>query len=290
MSDSAIRLGNIRQTNRRPRGRRNHLTAVYIVLSAGALIMIAPYAVALVTSLKTYAETIAVPPTILPASPQWGNYFAVNGTFPILIQLGNSALVTAARVAGQLIFCSMAAYAFARLRFPFRGAVFAVFLSVLMVPGQLFLLPQYQIMQSLGWLDTLQALFLPGIFSAFGVFLLRQFFLTIPEELEEAARLDGANPWQIFSRIMLPLIRPALAALALLTMVASWSDFLWPLIVNSTPERLPVSVGLADLIGQYTTPYELIMAGSIIASLPMILVFLFAQRSFVKGLAAGALK
>lgn len=253
--------------------------------------MLAPYIVAVLTSLKTYGETISVPPALVPAVPQWRNYIDVDSSdFPVLIQLGNSAIVTAARVAGQVIFCSMAAYAFARLQFPLRRAVFAVFLSVLMVPSQLFLIPQYQLMQSLGWLDSLQALFLPGVFSAFGVFLLRQFFLTTPVELEEAARLDGANPWQIFWAVMLPLIRPALAALALLTMVASWSDFLWPLIVTSSPEREPVSVGLANLIGQYTSPYHLIMAGSIIASAPLIIVFLLAQRNFVKGLAAGAIK
>lgn len=210
--------------SRRPSAR---LAVVYVLLSLGALAMIAPYVVQVLTSLKTYQETVSIPPTLFPATPQWSNYVEIaSSTFPIFTQVVNSAIVTIVRVAGQLLFCSMAAYAFARLKFPFRKTIFAVFLSVLMVPSQLFLIPQYQFMQGLGWLDTLQALFLPGIFSAFGVFLLRQFFLSLPMELEEAARLDGANPWQIYYRVMVPLVRPALAALGLLTMVASWSDLL----------------------------------------------------------------
>jgi len=276
-----------------PIGRRPSasLVVVYIVLIVGGLVMMSPYVVQVLTSLKTFEETTAVPPALFPESPQWQNYLEIStSSSPFYLQVLNSILVTAARVVGQVFFSAMAAYAFARLRFPFRNALFALFLSMLVVPSQLFLLPQYQLMQTLGWVDTLQALFLPGMFSAFGVFLLRQFFLQLPSELEEAARLDGANPWQIFTRIMLPLLRPAIAALALLTMVNSWNDLLWPLIVNSSPAQLPVSVGLAALIGQYITPFQLVMAGSVIASAPVVLIFLIGQRHFVRGLAAGALK
>jgi multiple sugar transport system permease protein len=264
---------------------------VYVLLLAGAVLMMLPYVFEVLTSLKTYQETTSLPPTLFPAVPQWTNYVDVsNSTFPIFLQLGNSVIVTLARVAGQLLFASLAAYAFARLSFPFKRTLFAVLLSVLMVPGQLFLIPQYQIMQSIGWLDTLQALAVPGMFSAFGVFLLRQFFMAVPKEIDEAARLDGANPWEIYWRILLPMMRPALAALALLTMVSAWSDLLWPLIVNSSPERLPISVGIASLSGQYTTQFQLVMAASVIASAPVIIAFLIGQRNFVRGLTAGAVK
>lgn len=264
---------------------------VYATLVIGAVLMILPYVFEVLTSLKTYEETTSLPPTLFPAVPQWQNYVTVStSTFPIFIQLGNSIVVTAARVAGQLLFASLAAYAFARLSFPFKRTLFAMLLSVLMVPSQLFLIPQYQIMQAVGWLDTLQALATPGMFSAFGVFLLRQFFLGIPKEIDEAARLDGANPWQIYWMILLPMVRPALAALGLLTMVSAWSDLLWPLIVNSSPDRLPVSVGIASLSGQYTTQFQLVMAAAVIASAPVILAFLVGQRNFVRGLTAGAVK
>lgn len=272
------------------RGRPQRLV-VYIVLVLGAIVMLSPYALMIATSLKTYPETIANPQSFLPAVPQWSNYIEVNSDqLPIYLQIGNSAIVSIARIAGQLLFASMAAYAFARLRFRFRGLIFGIFLSMLMVPSQLFLLPQYQIMQNLHWLDTLQALAVPGMFTAFGVFLLRQFFLGLPIEIEEAARLDGANPWQIYWHVMLPLTRPALAALALLTLVASWSDLLWPLIVSSTPARMPVSAGIANLTGQYTTPFQLVMAAATIATIPVVVALLLGQRAFVRGLTAGAVK
>jgi multiple sugar transport system permease protein len=267
------------------------LILVYGLLIAASAVMFAPYVLEVLTSLKTYAETQLIPPTIAPSVPQWGNYISVSyKDFPILTQLANSAIVSALRVIGQLLFASMAAYAFARLNFPLKRTLFAIFLSVLMVPSQLFLIPQYQIMQKLGWLDSLPALFVPGMFSAFGVFLLRQFFLSLPRELDEAARIDGANSLQIYFFILLPLLRPALVALALLTLVSSWNDLLWPLIVNSTPERLPISVGLANLQGQYVTQYQLIMAGAVIASAPIIVLFLVMQRQFIAGFATSGIK
>ena len=278
-------------TNSSSRPGRARRTLVLIVLAAGAVLMLAPYVVMLITSLKTYPETIANPPSLFPASPQWSNYSDIHtDQFPIYLQIANSVVVALARIAGQLLFASMAAYAFARLEFRFKNALFTVFLSMLMVPSQLFLLTQYQIMQNLQWLDSLQALAVPGMFTAFGVFLLRQFFLVLPAEVEEAARLDGANPWQIYWHVMLPLTRPALAALGLLTLVASWSDLLWPLIVSSSPAKMPVSAGMATLIGQYTTPFQLVMTAATIAIVPVIIAFLFGQRAFVRGLTAGAVK
>lgn len=279
------------ENRRRTHAPSSALAVTHIVLIIGALAMAAPYVIQVLTSLKTYQETVQVPLVILPSTPQWSNYTAIASSgFPIGQQLLNTTIAAAARAAGQLLFGSMAAYAFARLRFPLRGPLFAIFLSVLMVPSQLFLIPQYQVIQTLGWLDTVQALFIPGMFSAFGVFLLRQFFLTLPIELDEAARLDGANPFQIYWHVLLPLVRPALVALALLTIVSSWNDLLWPLIVNSTPEKLPVSAGLANFRGQFVNPFQLIMAGAIITTAPIIILFVVLQRQFIAGFAASGLK
>ncbi|NTW38471.1 MAG: carbohydrate ABC transporter permease [Cellulomonadaceae bacterium] len=270
---------------------RGGLLATHALLIIGAIVMVSPYVVQILTSLKTYQETVQVPPVLWPARPQWGNYTAIfSDSFPVGRQLLNTTVAAAARAAGQILLGSMAAFAFARLEFRFRGVIFALFLSVLMVPSQLFLIPQYQVIQSLGWLDTVQALFLPGIFSAFGVFLLRQFFMTLPRELDEAARLDGCNPFQIYWHILLPLVRPALVALALLTVVQSWNDLLWPLVVNSSPDQLPVSAGMANLQGQFLDKFQLIMAAAVLTTAPIIVLFAVLQRQFIAGFASSGLK
>jgi multiple sugar transport system permease protein len=186
---------------------------------------------------------------------------------------------------GQVLLCSLAAYAFARIEFPFRNLLFGLFLSVLMVPTQLFLIPQYLIMQQLGWLNSLQALIVPGLFSAFGTFLLRQFFNGLPRELDEAAKLDGANHFRIYWQILLPLARPGLVALAILDIIWSWNDLLWPLIVNTSVDKMTLSAGLASLQGQHATNYPLLMAGALLATWPLVLVFIFLQRYFIEGIA-----
>jgi multiple sugar transport system permease protein len=266
-------------------GRRRQPWLVHAVLVAGAIAVVGPFVWEVLTSVKTLAESNQVPPTLLPGSWQWGNYGEVFDRLPFAAMFGNTVLMTIGRTLGQLLFCSMAAYAFARLQFPGRNVLFVLFLAVLMVPPQLFLIPQYQIMADLGWLNSLQALILPGMFSAFGTFLLRQFFLTLPSEIEEAARLDGANPWQVYWHIALPLVRPGLLALAILTILWSWNDLLWPLIVTTEPEKMPLSAGLATLQGQYDTPFTILMAGSLLATAPMVLLFLFLQKQFLQGIA-----
>ncbi|MFD0660779.1 carbohydrate ABC transporter permease [Thermocatellispora tengchongensis] len=230
-----------------------------------------------------------MPPSLLPEG-RWENYGRIFELLPFADQFLNTVLVAAARTAGQVLLCSMAAYAFARLRFPGRNLIFGLFLSVLMVPPQLFIIPQYQIMSSLGWLNTLQALIVPGLFSAFGVFLLRQFFLGLPRELEEAARLDGAGPLRIYWSVMLPLARPGLVALAVLVLLWSWNDLFWPLVANTDPERLTLAAGLASLQGQFQTDYPVLMAGSLLASLPVIAVFVLLQRQFIQGIAHSGIK
>jgi multiple sugar transport system permease protein len=259
--------------------------AAHAVLLVAAAIAAGPFLWELLTSFKTLTESTRVPPTVLPGTWHFENYSNIFDGIPLWDQLVNSVVNALARTAGQLLFCSMAAYAFARIDFPGRKILFALFLSVLLVPTQLLVIPQYQIMQDLGLLNTLPALFLPGMFSAFGTFLLRQFFLALPAELEEAARLDGANPLRIYWSVMLPLARPGLAALGILTLIWSWNDLLWPLVVNTDAEKMTLSVGLASLQGQYATDYPVLMAGSLLATLPVIAVFVIMQRRVVEGIA-----
>ncbi|SNT53899.1 carbohydrate ABC transporter membrane protein 2, CUT1 family [Streptosporangium subroseum] len=270
---------------RRPRA---HIGA-HAVLIATSLVMVTPFAWQIITSLKTLSGATRVPPSFLPEG-RWENYGRVFELLPFGHQFLNTVLMTAGRTIGQVLLSSMAAYAFARLRFPGRGLLFGVFLSVLMVPPQLFVIPQYEIMLSLGWLNTLRALIVPGLFSAFGVFLLRQFFLGLPRELEEAARLDGAGPLRIYWSIMLPLARPGLVALSVLVLLWSWNDLFWPLVVNTDPEQMTLSAGLASLRGQFQTDYPVLMAGSLLASLPVIAVFVFLQRQFIQGIAHTGIK
>jgi multiple sugar transport system permease protein len=247
-------------------------------LIAAVVALAGPFVWELLTSFKSLTESTRVPPTLLPSGWHGANYRSVFDQIPFGGMLANSAINALARTSGQLLFCSMAAYAFARLEFPGRRILFGVFLSVLLVPSQLLVIPQYQIIENLHLLNTLPALFLPGMFSAFGTFLLRQFFLTLPVELEEAARLDGANPLRIYWSIMLPLARPGLLALGILTLI-------WPLIVNTDTSKMTLSVGLASLQDQVLTDYPVLMAAALLATLPVIVVFVVLQRRVVEGIA-----
>jgi multiple sugar transport system permease protein len=262
---------------------------VHTILIASALAMVAPFVWQIITSLKSLSSATSVPPSLLPEG-RWDNYSKVFQVLPFGHQFLNTVLMAGLRTIGQVLFCSMAAYAFARLRFPGRNVLFGILLSVLMVPPQLFIIPQYQIMSSLGWLNSLQALVVPGLFSAFGVFLLRQFFLGLPKELEEAAAIDGAGPVRIYWSIVLPLARPGLVALALLVLLWSWNDLFWPLVVNTDPDKMTLSAGLASLQGQFQTDYPVLMAGSLLASLPIIAIFTLLQRQFIQGIATTGTK
>ncbi|MGW2343015.1 carbohydrate ABC transporter permease [Streptomyces sp. NPDC001661] len=270
--------------------RQGRIWPAHALLVLGAVITVFPLLWELLTSFKSFGESVRVPPTILPAHWDFSNYAKVFDGVPFGRQFVNTLVMALLRTAAQLLLCSMAAYAFARIRFPGRGPIFLGFLAVLMVPGQLFLLPQYQIMQNLGWLDSMQALVVPGMFSAFGTFLLRQFFMGLPEEVEEAARLDGANPFTVFWCIALPLARPGLLALGILTFLWSWNDLMWPLIVNTDPAKMPLSAGLAALQGAHLTEYPVLMAGSLLATLPVIVVFVAMQRQFIQGIAFSGMK
>jgi multiple sugar transport system permease protein len=271
-------------------GRKPSHLVVHVILIIGAVIMVVPFFWEISTSLKTYAESASVPPTALPATPIWSNFADVFATLPFAAQFLNTVVMTVLRTVAQVLFCSAAGYAFARLQFPGRNVVFVLFLSVLMIPSQLFLLSQFEIMQHLGLLNTVIALALPGMFSAFGTFLMRQFFLTLPAELDDAARLDGCNPFQVWWRVMLPLAKNGMLALGILTAIWSWNDLLWPLVVNNDPEQMTLSAGLATLQGQFLTNYPVLMAGSFLASIPMIVLFVVFQKNMLEGIASGAVK
>lgn len=264
---------------------RSKTFIIHLILIIGSIAMVLPFIWMVLTSLKTYPESIQIPPVLIPEEFQWGNYKEVFGLLPFFKFMSNTLIITVVRTAGQILFCSLAAYAFARIVFPGRNFLFLLALSVLMVPGQVFLLPQYMIMVKLEWLNTLQAVIVPGLFSAFGTFLLRQFFMGLPKELEEAARLDGCNHFQIYWKIMLPLAKPGLIALGIFTMLWTWNELMWPMIVNSSPESMTLSVGLSSLQGQYLTNYPILMAGSFLAILPMLILFIFLQRQFIEGIA-----
>ncbi|WP_104177936.1 carbohydrate ABC transporter permease [Cryobacterium sp. Y50] len=257
----------------------------HVLLGVIGFIMVFPFIWQLIISLSTNDQVMSVPPTFWPGELQWGNFVDVFTKLPFFDQFGVSVGITVIRVIGQVMLCSMAGYAFARMRFRGRGIFLGVILSILMVPPQVYLIPQFQIIQNLGLLNTILGIALPGIFSAFGVFLMRQIFLGLPLELEEAARLDGANPFQIFYKIMLPLATPGISALIIITTLWSWNDLLWPLVVTTYAEKMPLSAGLATLVGSITTDYPVMMAASVLAMAPVLILFIMLQRRVVEGLA-----
>jgi multiple sugar transport system permease protein len=260
---------------------------VFAILLAGALLMCGPFIWMISTSLKPSAEVFKFPPTLWSADPQPGNYLRIFSTIPFGRAVGNSVIVATSVTLLQLLVCSMAAYAFSCLRFRGREVLFLIYLAALMVPSQVTLIPNFILIRNLGWMDSYQGLILPYAFSSFGTFLLRQYMKTIPRELIEAARIDGANHAQIYAGVVLPLSAPALGALAIFTFVAQWNNFLWPLITTSKPDMQVTTVALATLQGQFNTDWPLLMTGSVLAIVPMLVVFALGNRSFISGITAG---
>ncbi|MDU7359694.1 MAG: carbohydrate ABC transporter permease [Propionibacteriaceae bacterium] len=277
------------KSTRRP-GSQRRFIGVHIALFLGGLIMVFPFVYQILMSLSTNEEIQRIPPSFIPEAWQFSNYAEVFSRLPFLQQFWVSVLITVIRVGGQLLLCSMAGYAFARMRFPLRGVLFGLLLAILMVPSQSYLIGQYQIVRALNLLETPWGIVLPGLFSAFGVFLMRQSFMNLPAELEEAARLDGCNPWQTFWKVMFPLVSPGLFAVAITTTLWSWNDLLWPLIVTTREESMPLSVGIATLAGQHSTEYALMMAASVMAMAPIFALFFSMQKRVIAGLATSGLK
>ena len=263
---------------------------VFIILILCMIVTLLPFVWMILTSLKTQAESICIPLKIFPEKPLFSKYAAVFTKIPFAKMYLNTAVTATVIVVVQLILCSMAAYAFGRIKFPGRNIIFGTLLAVLMVPSSFFILPQYLMIQKMGLLNTIPALFIPGLFSAFGTFLMRQFFMALPNELEDAARIDGCNHFMIFSRIMFPLVKPGLVALAILTLRSAWNDLMWPMIVNTSPEKMTLSAGLSYLQGQYATDYPVMMAGAVLAVLPLLILFALFQKQFIEGIALQGIK
>ena len=270
------------------------LTAALVVL---AVVWLLPIVWVLVTSLKVTADIVRVPPEWIPWPATGAHYHEVLFSSSRTARIGrafvNSIVIAAGTTVVVLVTCAMAAYPLARMRFPGRGLIFTLFIGSLMIPNAVVLVPQYVLVQRLGWLSTFQGLIVPEAATtfAFGVFLLRQFFVTMPGELEDAARIDGANAWQVFWRIVLPLSQPVLAALGIFAFRSAWNDFLWPLIAVNKPEMFPLPVALALLRSAYSSEsYGPIMAGATLSALPLLVVFLVANRRIVEGVRLSGLK
>ncbi|MGK5742990.1 carbohydrate ABC transporter permease [Micromonospora sp. URMC 103] len=269
--------------------RRAGLYAILVIL---ALVFLTPLVWMVITSLKTYDGAQRIPPTWLPDPISGYGYQQIlnNSANPVLRWFLNSMLAATLHSLLVLATASMAAYALARMRFRGRGASFALIVGTLFIPPTSLIVPNFLIVDTLNWIDTLTVVVVPGAASAFGVFFLRQFFLSLPRELEEAAVLDGANQWQIFYRVVLPLSKPALATLAVLSFLTNWNDFLWPIFVLFSPEKLTLPPGLGLLQGSYVTDYPVIMAGAVLASVPVLILFVLAQRHIIQGVSRSGLK
>lgn len=264
----------------------------YAILIIGAFVMVLPFIWMVTTACKSPPELATLPVRWLPENPVcYENLGALYDQSPNFNRyLLNSAIVTVARTLGQLITCSLAAYGFARFRFPGRSLIFALCLGLLMVPFQAIIIPEFILIRDLGWLNSFRALIVPGIFSAFALFLLRQAFLQIPLELEESALIDGANPLQVLWHITLPLSVPAITAFAVITVQAAWNDFLYPLTVANTPDTRVITIGISLLQGERNTPFNILMMGSFIATVPMLALFVVLQRYFIEGVSMSGIK
>jgi len=263
---------------------------LYGALLLLALSMLLPFLWMLGTSLMTDLEVYQYPPKFVPSEFQWSNFVEAMDLQPFGRFFLNTAIVAGASVLGQLLFCSMAAYAFARLRFVWRDRLFALYLGTMMIPAIVTIIPSFLLVSTFGWINTYWALFTPTISSVWGIFLLRQFFMTIPRDLEDAARIDGASEFSIFWRVILPLSKPALATLAIFAFMGSWKDFLWPLLVTNRLDMRTVEVGIANFTTLYTTDWPHQMAAAVIVMVPIIIVFLVAQKYFVRGITLTGLK
>ena len=261
---------------------------LYVVLIAIAIFFILPLVIVFATSLK-YRTEVYTDPGLLPSNPGFENYTALLGSGSAFYRwFLNSAIVSTAGTVLTVTLTSLSAYAFARIDFRFKNLLFSILITTLLLPSVMFLVPQYKLMAQIGLYDTLIALMLPGIASVFGLFFMRQFFLTIPVELEEAAYVDGASRLRTYASVVLPLVAPALATLSVITFLGFWNDYLWPAIICQDNCTLPP--GLRLLQGQYSADYGLIMAGAVVAAVPVLVIYLLLQRYIIQSVAASGIK
>jgi putative chitobiose transport system permease protein len=263
----------------------------YVLLLLVTLLAVGPFLWLVSTSLKSGHENIfSYPPKFIPESITFENYVTVMETFPFWTYLWNSIVVAVLTVVLNIIFCSLAAYPLARMQFRGKNIVFILIISTMMIPFQLLMIPIYLMALNLGLQNTYAGLVLPHATTAFGIFLMRQAFLTIPYELDESARMDGANAFQIWWRILMPLVKPSIVTLAIFTFVMAWGDFLWPLIILNDQDMYTLPLGVNSLAGNFSSNWRLIAAGAVISVLPIIIFFAFMQRHFIEGAMKGAVK
>jgi ABC-type glycerol-3-phosphate transport system permease component len=260
------------------------------VLLVGVFLTIVPFFYMVSASFKPGSELYSIPVQLLPDDLYLGNYELLFGETSFLRWFGNSVFVALARTVIAITLSLMAGYAFAKFEFRFKRPLFLLVIATLTLPLYVILVPLFSMMATLGWMDTYWALILPFTAQAIGIFLARQNLLAIPNELLEAARIDGASEWEIFTRIVVPLAQPVIAVMGILFFTASWNDFIWPLIVLTSDEKFTVSLGLPSLIGPYSQEYGAVMAGSFLGTLPIVIIFLMFQRRFIEGIMAGALR
>lgn len=262
----------------------------HLILIVAAVVLMFPFVWMLSGSFKDNLEVVRMPPNLIPDTFKFSNYVEITKYFPIYRFLGNSVGVSLVTTAAQIVVCAMAAFVFAKIPFRGRETLFVLYLITMMIPTQVTMTPLFIVFQKLHLTNTYLGLILPGIFSAYGTFLLRQHIMTIPDPLIEAARMDGASYLRVFVSIILPLSKPALATLAIFAFMASWNNFLWPLIITSDKELMTLPIGLSKLQGRWATEWNILMAGNVISFIPIFIVFLFASKYFIKGMTMSGVK
>ena len=265
-------------------------TLTYGILTIAAIALVFPFLWMVSGAFKNALEVVKMPPQLLPSKFSFENFIEIKKYFPIERFFLNSVLVSTITTMLQLLFCSMAAFVFAKFKFRGREALFMLYLITLMIPRQVTLVPLFIVFSKLRLTDTFLGLILPDVFSAFGTFLLRQHMLTIPDSFLEAAYMDGASHLKVFTKIMLPLSKPALATLGIFAFMYSWNNYLWPLIIINSKELMTLPLGLSKLTGRWATEWNILMAGNVISFIPILIVYIFAQKYFIKGLTLGGNK
>ncbi len=263
---------------------------MYAILIVGAVIMLVPFLWMVLTSFKTYAETVKIPVVWFPAEWNFNNYEEVLLRLDFLQYYKNTIVVTVLVTVIMLFIGSLSAFTFARMHFPFQNALFYMLLLVFMVPAQMTMIPKYFIISRLGWVDSLLALVVPNVFSVYTMFMLKQFFSSLPGELEDAGKIDGCSWFRLYWNIEMPLCKSSIVAITVLNVLWCWNDLLWPLIATSTDKMRVLSVAMATLQGQHGTEYHLLMAAGVMATIPMLIMYIFGQKYFMTGIAFSGLK